>query len=105
MIQEQILEKVNGMKSGVFRLRGRELYSQFGVEPDGAPVSIYRVSKDGDVNYSTIFRWINDAESVDSVKSDILFGYLSGLGLSIEDILTMKVSDLFEYVPEDGDAA
>lgn len=90
------------MINGTFRLKGRQLYEQYGKQNDK---SIYRVHKDGGVNYTTIFRWINDAENIDSVKSDILFGYLAGLGLSVDEILTMSLGDLFEFTPPDDEAA
>ena len=85
------------MKNGTFRLKGRELYNKFAGEK-----TLYRVHKDGEVSYPTIHRWINDDDPVDSVKTDILFGFLHGLGLTIDDIQSMTVADLFEYIPEEG---
>ncbi len=97
MMNQVAVREVNDMKSGTFRLRGRALYDEHGQEK-----SVYQVVKDGNVNYTTILRWLKDAENIDSVKSDILFGYLVGLGLSEDDILSMSVGELFEFIPDEG---
>lgn len=84
------------MARGTFRLKSREL-----IEKYGGSDSLYRIAKDGDVNYTTILRWKNEPESVQAVKLDVLFSFLMGLGLTVEQIDSMPLGELFDVLPDD----
>ena len=87
------------MTSGTFRLKGRELLDKYGL-------SIYRAAKDGEVNYSTIHRWVKTPENVERIEGRILFGFLMGLGLTLDEVYALPLGDIFEFIPENGkDAA
>jgi len=85
------------MTSGTFRLKGRELL-------EGSGKTLYRVSKDGEVAYSTIHRWLDDPKAVERVEGKALFGFLMGLGMTIEQINSMPLGDVFEFIPDAGNA-
>ena len=82
------------MANGTFRLKSRELLENSGK-------TLYRVSEDGDVAYSTLHRWIDDPENVKRIEGKVLFGFLLGLGMSINEINEMRLGDIFEYLPEE----
>jgi len=96
-----ITQSLNGdvMARGTFRLKSRELLEKYNTND-----SLYKIAKDGDVNYTTILRWRNEPEKVQAVKLDVLFSFLVGLGLSVEEIESLTLGDLFE-VHLDNDAA
>lgn len=87
------------MVTGTFRLKGREL-----IEKYGNGKTIYRISEDSDINYTTIRRWVNDPDSVKGVQGDILFNFLMGLGFSLEQIKDLPLGEVFEFEPEENKA-
>lgn len=88
------------MPRGTFRLKSRELLQKYG---EGK--SLYRVAKDGDVAYSTIHRWTDTPGDVEGIRGDILFGFLMGLGLSLEEIKQLPLGEVFDFEPEENGAA
>ena len=83
------------MTRGTFRLKGRELLDKY-------DKTIYRAAKDGEVNYSTIHRWVTQPDEVERVEGRILFGFLMGLGLTLEEVYHLQLGDIFEYTPDNG---
>jgi hypothetical protein len=81
------------MARGTFRLKSRELLEKSGK-------TLYRVSEDGDVSYSTIHRWVSTPKNVERVEGKALFGFLLGLGYSLEEIGRLPMGEVFEFVPE-----
>ena len=82
---------------GRFRLKARDLVELHGKTP-------YRVAKDGGVNYSTILRWTSKPEEVDGVNGRALYGFLMGLGLSLDEVNNLRFGDVFEFTPTEDDA-
>lgn len=85
----------NVMARGTFRLKSRELMEKYGGDK-----TLYRVGKDGDVNYSTILRWINEPEKVKGIQGDVLFSFLIGLGLNLEEINDLPLGEIFDFEPD-----
>lgn len=83
------------LADGRFRLKARDLVDRHGKTP-------YRVAKDGGVNYSTILRWTSKPEEVDGVNGRALYGFLMGLGLSLEQVNDLRFGDVFEFTPTEG---
>ena len=82
--------------SGRVRLKGRELLEEYGV-------TMYRVSKDGEVSYPTIHKYVTDPDAVQHFSVEVLFGFLMGLGLTEDEIAELRFGDVFEVVPNNGD--
>lgn len=74
----------------IFRLKSHELLRKY-----GKGKSLYQVAKDGDLNYSTVYRWVNSPEQVQGIKGEILLRFLVGLGLSIDDINQLPLQEVF----------
>lgn len=87
------------MPRGTFRLKSRELLHKYAQDK-----SLYRIAKDGDVAYSTIHRWTDDPASVEGVRGDILFGFLMGLGLSLDEVKALPLGEVFDFEQENGSA-
>lgn len=83
---------MNHMASGTFRLKGRALLKEHNV-------TMYRVAKDGKVNYPTIHRYITSPDSVKLISLEVLYGLLSGLGLSDEQVANLRLGDVLEIRP------
>ena len=82
------------MADGNIRLKGRELLDRY-------DKTLYRVAKDGGVAYSTLHRWINSPEELRTISGDILYGFLTGLGLSKDEINDLRIEDIFDV--EEGE--
>lgn len=51
------------------------------------------------VSYPTVNKYVNNTESVDAIDAEVLCSILlNGVGLSKEQILEMKIGDLFEIL-------
>jgi hypothetical protein len=70
-----------------YLLRGQELL-------DNSGKTLYAVARDGDLNHSTILRWMNEPDSIKSF--DILFGLLRGLGYTQDQIRVMPLGEVFD---------
>jgi hypothetical protein len=81
------------MASGRVRLKGRELLEKYGV-------TMYRIGKDGDVSYPTVHKYLTAPDSVKHFSTEVLYGLLMGLGLSIEEAEQLRLGDVFEFVPD-----
>lgn len=92
------MEALTQMVSGTFRLKGRELLEKY-------DKTMYRVHKDGDVSYSTIHRWLTKPDEVERIEGRLLFGFLMGLGLTLEEVNALPLGDVFEFIPENGQDA
>ena len=80
------------MAEGDIKLKGLELLGKSGL-------TLYAVARDGQLNYSTILRWMNEPDKIQSF--DVLLGFLRGLGMDSEEIRDMRLGDLF-YIDEGG---
>lgn len=76
---------------GNLLLKSRELIEKYADDK-----TLYRISKDGDVGYSTIHRWQDKPEEVEAVKLSVLCSFLMGLGLSVEDIENLPMGEVFD---------
>lgn len=81
------------MASGHVRLKGRELLEKYGT-------SIYRLAKDGDISYPTAHKYITSPEATQQIDSEVLYGILTSLGMSHEQVLDMRFGDIFDLVPK-----
>lgn len=84
----------NEMASGTFRPKIRELLDRY-------DKTLYRAAKDGEVNYSTVHRWLNDPDAIERIEGKTLFGFLRGLGLSLDEVNQLRLEDVFEFTPDD----
>ena len=85
------------MPRGTFRLKSNELLQKY-----AKGKSLYQVAKDGDLNYTTILRWVNEQATVERVQGEVLFGFLLGMGLTLEEIKQMPLGEVFDFVPEEN---
>lgn len=92
-------DEAKEMARGTLKLRSREL-----IEKYGGDKTLYRISKDGDANYTTLLRWKDAPESVQAVKLDVLFSFLCGLGLSGSDIEALPLGEIFNIELDSGAA-
>jgi hypothetical protein len=74
------------------RLKSKELLDAYSGDK-----SLYRIAKDGCVNYTTLHRWLDKPEDVQGISLDVLYGFLIGLGLSAESIRAMPLGDIVEF--------
>ena len=88
------VESTQTMASGTFRLKSRELMDKY-----GRGKTLYRIAKDADTNYSTFHYLIDDNKR--GIQVDTLFSFLSGMGLSLEQIQTLPLGEVFEFSPEE----
>ncbi len=95
MINGIVTETFSDMASGTFRLKSRELMDKY-----GRGKTLYRVAKDAGANYST-FHYLFE-EKKGGVQVDTLFSFLSGMGLSLEEIQTIPLGEVFEFSPDDS---
>ena len=86
------------MSSGVFRLKGRQLYGKSISE--GRLHNVQEIADRSGMSYPTAHRWINKPEEIQGVDFTNLAGFLiDGLGLSPEEIAEMRFGDIFEFTP------
>ena len=84
----------NEMANGTFRPKIRELLDRY-------DKTLYRAAKDGEINYSTVHRWLNDPDAIERIEGKTLFGFLRGLGLSLDEVNQLRLEDVFEFTPDD----
>ena len=84
------------MANGTFRLRGRELMKQRGL-------NLHKTSQRGQVTYSTVHRYMDKPEDVKAVSLSVLYGFLiDGLGIKPEELSEMRFGDIFEILPNNS---
>ena len=88
-----MLEVTNKMAAGKFRPKVRELLDRY-------DKTLYQASKDGDVAYSTIHRWLNDSGNIERVEGKALYSFLMGLGLTLDEVNELRLGEVFEFTPE-----
>jgi len=71
------------------KLKGKKLLEQH-------DKTMYRAAKDGAIAYSTLHRWISDADNVEHVSLKVLLGFLRGLGLSDAEIESLPLGEVFD---------
>lgn len=81
------------MSSGTVRLKGREL-----LEMSGS--SIYRLAKDAEVSYPAMHKYITDPASIKQLSGEVLYGILTSLGMSMDEINQLPLGEVFEFVPK-----
>lgn len=89
-----VAENNLNMASGTFRLKSRELMDKY-----GQGKTMYRIAKDTNTNYSTILYLFDEEKR--GVQVDTLFNFLSGMGLSLEEIRVLPLGEVFEFSPEE----
>ena len=86
------------MASGVFRLKGPnllEIGKRKGVN------SINQLSLRSGITYATAHRYIQNPGEVEAMSLRNLYGILvDGLGLSAEEVMNMRIGDVFDAVPD-----
>ncbi len=83
-----------------FRLKGRVLDKMCKSHGLKNP---HQVSMRAGVSYPTIEKWLSEPEGIESIHMPSLAGILIGaLGFKPEDVLKMRIGDLFEYVEDQG---
>ena len=82
------------MANGTFRPKVQELLKKY-------EKTLYQTAKDGAINYSTVHRWMKTPDKIDRVEGRVLFGFLQGLGLTLEEVNELRLGDVFEFTPED----
>ncbi len=88
---------MSNMANGTFRLKGRELLEKHNL-------SMYRLAKDGEVSYPTIHRYVTDPDSIKFISLEVLYGLLSGLGLSDDQVTDLRFGDVFDIAPVESAA-
>ncbi len=88
-----MLNLANEMATGSFRPKIRELLDRY-------EKTLYRAAKDGEISYSTVHRWLNEPDAIERIEGKILFGFLLGLGLSLDEVNELRLGDVFEFTPE-----
>lgn len=87
------------MASGTFRLKSRELYAR-GLAKRTVR-NIQEVADKSGLTYSTAHRWIESPEGITGIDFDNLASFLlDALELSPEEVLNMRLGDIFSYVPQ-----
>ncbi len=81
------------MITGRFRPKFRELAE----ERDAQQMHISRMSG---IPYQTVRSYYNDGQNLRGVRLNTLYAYLRGVGMSDEEILDMRLGDLFDIVEE-----
>jgi hypothetical protein len=81
------------MASGVFRLKGRQLYGES--ISAGKLKNIQEITDRSGMTYPTAHRWVMNGADFKN-----LAGFLvDGLGLSPEEVSKMSFGDVFEFIP------
>lgn len=83
------------MASGTVRLKGRALQEKSGL-------SIYQLAKDAEVSYPAMHKYITDPASVKQLSGEVLYGILTSLGLSLDEISQIPLGEIFELIPHNG---
>ena len=84
------------MATGTFRPKVRELLDKYGK-------SLYQASKDGDVAYSTIHRWLGTSGKIERVEGKALYSFLMGLGLTLDEVNELRLGEVFEFIPDSNE--
>ncbi|HEY1409428.1 MAG TPA: helix-turn-helix transcriptional regulator [Promineifilum sp.] len=86
------------MASGTVRLKGRKLLERSGS-------SIYQLAKNAEVSYPAMHKYITDPGSVKQLSAEVLYGILTSLGLTIDEIDQIPLGEVFEFVPKGNGSA
>lgn len=93
MYDTGMLEVTNNMAAGKFRPKVHELLEKYNK-------SLYQASKDGDVAYSTIHRWLKSSGKIERIEGKALYSFLMGLGLSLDEVNELRLGEVFEFIPD-----
>lgn len=86
------------MASGVFRLKGRQLYGES--ISKGRVHNVQEIADRSGITYPTAHRWINKSGDLQGVDFANLAGFLiDGLGLLPSELAEMRFGDVFEFIP------
>lgn len=88
---------MNVMAKGTVRLKGGHL-------KDNYPTTMYQMAKNGDVSYTAVHRYITKPEKVDRMDGGVLYAILTNLGMGVDEVLNLKIGDVFDLVEVDGDS-
>lgn len=88
------------MANGFVRLNGR-----FFTE-DKLLKNKHQVSQDGRVSYPTLLKYIDPKDDIRNISGDVLYAILiDGMGYTVEEVSSLRVGDLFEFIRTNGEAA
>lgn len=85
------------MAKGTVRLKGGDLKENYST-------SMYRMSKDGDVSYDAVHKYITTPEKAIRMDGTILYAILTNLGLDREQVLALPLGDVFDIIDFEVDA-
>lgn len=86
------------MSSGVFRLKGRQLYGK-GIS-EGRVRNIQEIAVKSGMTYPTAHRWVDKPETITGIDFETLAGFLiDGLGLSPDEVSHLQFGEVFDFVP------
>ena len=87
------------MATGVFRLKGSKILE---IGKGKGVDNIHQISMRSGVSYPTAHRWVEKPEQVEAISLRALYGVLvDGIGLSLGEVSALKISDIFELVPDE----
>ena len=86
------------MASGTVRLKGRALLEK-------SELSIYQLAKDAGVSYPAMHKYITDPGSIKQLSGEVLYGILTSIGLSLDEISQVPLGEIFELVPHNGNGS
>ena len=90
--------KNNNMATGVFRLKGRQLYGK-GIS-EGRVRNIQEIADRSGMSYPTAHRWVDKSEEITGADYETLAGFLiDGLGLTPDEVSKLDFGEIFEFVP------
>ena len=74
-----------------FVLKGREIFARSGLP------NTHQLSLQARISAQTAYKYVDKPEDIQAVDCSILASILlDGVGLSVEEVLNMRVGDLFE---------
>lgn len=88
------------MATGIFRLKGRQLYAQGFVNRQIQ--NIKELADRSGLSYPTAYRWVEKPHELSSIDLENLAGFLvDGLGIKPEEVIELRFGDIFEFVPQE----
>lgn len=83
------------MVTGRFRPKFREL-------ADARSIQQMTISRVSGIPYQTVQSYYNGGQELRGVRLNTLYAFLRGVGYSDEEILDLRLGDLFDIVEENG---
>lgn len=87
---------LNEMVTGRFRPKFRQLADERGVKQ-------LHISKVSGVPYQTVQSYYNSGDDLKGVRLSTLYAFLRGVGYSDEELLDLRLGDLFDIVDSEAE--